>query len=133
MVTGLSHITLIVHNLDAMEAILTTVLDARKIYDSAEKTFSIARERFFDVAGVWVASMEGEPLPSRTYNHIAFAISDDAYDNMLERIRSLGLEVREGRPRVAGEGRSIYFYDHDNHLFELHSGTLEERLQRYSG
>jgi hypothetical protein len=40
--------------------------------------------------------------------------------------------VREGRSRVAGEGRSIYFHDHDNHLFELHTGTLGERLQRYA-
>ncbi len=32
---------------------------------------------------------------------------------------------------MAGEGRSLYFHDHDNHLFELHTGTLEERLARY--
>jgi catechol 2,3-dioxygenase-like lactoylglutathione lyase family enzyme len=51
---------------------------------------------------------------------------------MLARVRSSGLEVREGRPRVEGEGRSIYFYDDDNHLFEFHSGTLEERLERYA-
>ncbi len=36
------------------------------------------------------------------------------------------------RSRVESEGRSIYFYDYDNHLFELHTGTLEERLERYS-
>ncbi len=47
-------------------------------------------------------------------------------------MRALGLEVREGRPRVEGEGRSIYFYDGDNHLFELHTGTLQARLARYS-
>ena len=34
---------------------------------------------------------------------------------------------------MTGEGRSLYFYDDDNHLFELHTGTLEERLQRYEG
>jgi len=33
---------------------------------------------------------------------------------------------------VDGEGESLYFYDFDNHLFELHTGTLEERLARYS-
>ncbi|MGY8720068.1 MAG: VOC family protein, partial [Verrucomicrobiia bacterium] len=57
---------------------------------------------------------------------------DSDYDKYLERIKSLGLKVEEGRPRVAGEARSIYFYDHDNHLFELHSGTLGERLRHYA-
>ena len=68
----------------------------------------------------------------RTYNHVAFKIADGDYDQCLERVKALGLDIREGRPRVAGEGRSIYFHDHDNHLFELHTGTLSERLARYA-
>lgn len=130
---GLSHITFIVRDLDRMEEILTKVLDARKVYDSGEKTFSLSPERFFDVGGVWVAVMQGDSLPERSYNHVAFKMGPDEYDDRLARIRALGLEVREGRARVAGEGHSIYFYDHDNHLFELHSGTLEDRLRRYRG
>nr|WP_310796451.1 FosX/FosE/FosI family fosfomycin resistance hydrolase [Roseibacterium beibuensis] len=124
--------TFIVRDLDKMEEVLTQVLDARKIYDSGEKTFSLSKERFFDIGGIWVATMEGDPLPTRTYNHVAFKMSPDDYDDRLQRIVSLGLDVREGRSRVAGEGHSIYFHDHDNHLFELHSGTLEDRLRRYA-
>ena len=114
-----------------MENILTTVLDARKLYDSGDRTFSISREMFFDIGGLWIAVMEGEPLPVTSYNHVAFKMSAEDYDDRLERIRSLGLTVREGRSRVEGEGNSIYFYDDDNHLFELHTGTLDERLRRY--
>lgn len=132
MIQGLSHMTFIVRDLDRMEALLTTVLDAQKVYDSGNETFSLSKERFFVVSGLWIATMEGEPLPSRTYNHIAFKIEEVDYDDRLGRVRSLGLEVRESRPRVEGEGRSIYFYDHDNHMFELHTGTLDERLQRYA-
>ena len=43
----------------------------------------------------------------------------------------MGLEIRPPRQRVPGEGRSLYFYDDDNHLFELHTGSLGERLERY--
>ena len=43
-----------------------------------------------------------------------------------------GAEVKPPRPRVEGEGQSLYFYDFDNHLFELHTGTLEQRLARYA-
>lgn len=136
MVQGLSHITFIVRDLDRMQQILATVLDARKVYDSGAETFSLSRERFFLIgdgdAAVWVATMEGEPLAARTYNHVAFKIDEADYDDYLGRIRGLGLALREGRSRVAGEGQSIYFYDDDNHMFELHTGTLQDRLQRYA-
>lgn len=119
-----------------MENILTTVFGARKVYDSGDETFSLSRERFFLIGDgeheVWVAIMEGERLPTRSYNHVAFKIADSEYEACLGRIRTLGLEVRLGRSRVPGEGRSIYFYDDDNHMFELHTGTLEERLKRYA-
>ena len=132
MVQGLSHLTFIVRDLDKMERMLTMVLDAKKIYDSGAQTFSLSKERFFDIGGVWVATMEGTPLAERTYNHVAFQMRPDEYDDRLARIKSLGLEVCEGRARVPGEGASIYFYDYDNHMFELHSGTLDERLERYA-
>lgn len=131
MVDGLSHITFVVADLEKMETLLTTVLDAEKIYDSGEATFSLSKEKFFLVGEVWIAVMEGEPLASRTYNHVAFKIEEGDYDLYLGRVRTFGLDVREGRSRVAGEGRSIYFHDHDNHLFELHTGTLGQRLERY--
>jgi fosfomycin resistance protein FosX len=142
MVKGLSHMTFIVSDLDRMEVLLTTVLDARKVYDSGDRTFSVSRERFFlvgDGAGdpdapapIWIATMEGTPLPSPTYNHVAFKIEQIDYERCLAAIQSLGLEVREGRARIEGEGCSIYFHDYDNHLFELHTGTLSERLARYA-
>ncbi len=75
--------------------------------------------------------MEGDSLQERTYNHIAFQIQAEEVDEYIERIKSLGVEIKPERSRVPGEGRSIYFYDFDNHLFELHAGTLEERLKRY--
>ncbi|MDB6179984.1 FosX/FosE/FosI family fosfomycin resistance hydrolase [Paracoccus fistulariae] len=131
MVEGLSHLTFIAADLDRMEAILTGILGARRIYDSDRAEFSLSPERFYDLAGLWIAVMQGDPLPTRSYNHVAFRIADADYDDYLTRIRDQGLDLREGRPRVVGEGRSIYFHDHDNHLFELHSGTLQERLARY--
>jgi catechol 2,3-dioxygenase-like lactoylglutathione lyase family enzyme len=76
--------------------------------------------------------IEGESVPTRTYNHAAFKISETDYPACLEHVKSLGLEVRERRSRVEGEGRSIYFHDGDHHLFELHTRTLAVRLKRYA-
>jgi len=131
MIEGLSHITLITRDLSRMSTIVEQVLDGREVYFSGDDTFSLSREKFFIVGGHWIAVMEGESLPSRTYNHIAFKIAPSEVETYRARIEKLGLEFRESRPRVEGEGHSLYFYDHDNHLFELHTGTLEERLEWY--
>ena len=130
--TGLSHMTFIVADLDRMDEVLVKVLGARKVYDSGADIFSLSEERFYLLGGLWIATMKGDALPSRTYNHIAFKIEDSAFEIYRARIEALGLDLRESRPRVEGEGRSLYFHDHDNHLFELHTGTLSERLARYA-
>ncbi|MEM7587099.1 MAG: FosX/FosE/FosI family fosfomycin resistance hydrolase [Acidobacteriota bacterium] len=131
MIEGLSHATFVVRDLERTTRFLVELLAAEEVYSSGDATFSIAREKFFLIGGVWVAIMEGEPRNERSYDHVAFKIRDEDFDTYLARARDLGLELREPRPRVEGEGRSLYLYDHDNHLFELHTGTLEQRLARY--
>ena len=84
------------------------------------------------VGDVWLCIMEGDPLAERTYNHIAFQIDETDFESYRSRVIESGADIRPERNRVAGEGRSIYFYDFDNHLFELHTGTLEDRLHRYA-
>ncbi|HCB4267829.1 TPA: FosX/FosE/FosI family fosfomycin resistance thiol transferase [Listeria monocytogenes] len=131
MISGLSHITLIVKDLNKTTAFLQNIFNAEEIYSSGDKTFSLSKEKFFLIAGLWICIMEGDSLQERTYNHIAFQIQSEEVDEYTERIKALGVEMKPERPRVQGEGRSIYFYDFENHLFELHAGTLEERLKRY--
>lgn len=112
---------------------LQQLLNGKIIYDSGKNTFSLSQERFFDIDGLWLVIMQGESLKETTYNHIAFKIDEKEYDEYKKRIETLGLTFREGRSRIEGEGRSLYFYDYDNHLFELHTGTLAERLKSYDG
>jgi len=131
VIEGLSHITFIVRDLERMSRIIGEVLGGKEVYSSGDRTFSTSREKFFVAGGVWIAIMEGDSLPDRTYNHVAFKVSEAQLAAASEAIVHLGLEMRPPRPRVSGEGQSLYFHDHDNHLFELHTGTLEERLERY--
>jgi fosfomycin resistance protein FosX len=132
VIEGLSHVTFVVRDLERMTRILTGIFDAQEVYASGQKTFSIAREKFFRVGDLWIAVLEGEPLPSRTYNHVAFKIEDADFEACEAKVKAMGLEIRPPRQRVPGEGRSLYFYDDDNHLFELHTGTLAARLERYA-
>jgi len=132
VIKGISHITLIVKDLKRAAAFLQTVFDAKEVYSSGEKQFSLSREMFFLVNDVWLCIMEGELLAERTYNHIAFQISEADFEVYKSKVISSGVEIRPARSRVDGEGRSLYFYDFDNHLFELHTGSLEARLKSYS-
>lgn len=130
-IQGISHITLIVQNLSRSSDLFTAILGAKEVYSSGAQTFSLAKERFFLLAGTWIALMEGPPIRERSYNHIALKVHESDIEGYKLRLADAGVEFREERPRIQGEGLSLYFYDFDNHLFELHTGTLEERLQAY--
>ena len=132
MIESLSHITFVVEDVERSAIFLREIFAAKQVYDSAGNNFSLAREKFFQIGGLWIVLMEGRALPERSYNHVAFKIPAAQFDEYARRVRELGVETRPGRDRVEGEGRSLYFYDYDNHLFELHTGTLPERLRRYA-
>jgi fosfomycin resistance protein FosX len=132
MISGLSHLTFVVSDLEKMARIVVEVLGGEEVYSSGDKTFSVSREKFFVAGGLWIATMEGDPLPTQSYNHVAFKVTDSELERARAAAEALGLDIRPLRPRVEGEGQSLYFHDHDNHLFELHTGTLEERLEWYA-
>jgi fosfomycin resistance protein FosX len=132
MIEGLSHLTFIVRDLERMTRVVVDVLGGQEVYASGAATFSTSPEKFFLAGGVWIAVMEGESLEFRSYNHVAFKVSVEQLATAHAAIEKLGLEMLSSRARVDGEGQSIYFYDFDNHLFELHAGTLDERLARYA-
>ena len=131
MVEGLSHITVIVRDVERTARLLCEGLGADEVYDSRCKNFSLAREKFFVLGATWLVAMQGEPDP-RSYRHIAFKVREADLAACESRLRCLGAEIRPARPRVAGEGQSLYFHDFDNNLFELHTGTLDERLTTYA-
>lgn len=130
MIHGISHITFIVKDLDKATTFFKEIFDAKEVYSSGDRHFSISKEKFFLINDLWIAIMQGENV-EKSYNHISFKIDESDYEKYLKRIENLGLEIKAGRKRVEGEGKSIYFYDYDNHLFELHTGTLDDRLRRY--
>jgi len=124
LITSISHITFIVKDFERTTVLLKKIFDAKEVYSS-----EIAK--YFLINDLWIALNRGDALSKRTYNHIAFAIKDSDFDEYVKRIKEVGVDIMDGRVRRDGEGRSIYFYDFDNHLFELHTGSLAERLNHY--
>ena len=125
MITGISHITFIVKDLEHTANFLKCIFEANEVYSSLSV-------KYFQMGDLWIALNTGESLRERTYNHVAFQIYESDIDKYIKRIKNVGAEIKPDRQRVEGEGHSIYFYDFDNHLFELHTGTLSERLTRCS-
>jgi len=128
---GISHVTSVVLDIERTATFWRDGLGAREVYDSEGRNHSLSREKFFVLGGVWIAAMEGSPPGERSYQHVAFAVEASELPGYQARLEALGIEFRQPRPRVDGEGQSLYFYDFDNHLFELHTGTLEQRLVAY--
>ncbi len=132
MIEGISHITFIVQDMEKTASLFRKIFKAEEVYSSGIKADSMVGEKHFLVGGQWIVIMDGKGLPETTYNHVAFKIPDSDFEEYEARVREAGVEMRVGGARTEGEARSLYFYDYDNHLFELHTGTLEDRLRSYS-
>lgn len=123
--------TFVVRDLQRATRFFCEGLGAREVYDSAAKNFSISREKFFLLGEIWIACMEGEPVGEHSYRHVAFKVAEADIQHFEARLRAIDVEFKPARDRIEGEGLSLYFYDFDGHLFELHTGTLEQRLKSY--
>jgi catechol 2,3-dioxygenase-like lactoylglutathione lyase family enzyme len=131
MIENVSHITFVAKDLDKTTELFKELFGAEEVYYSGGKTHSLYKERFFIIGGQWMAVMENKDIANRTYHHVAFKIKEEDIDTYLKKIKEFNLDMKPPRPRIKGEGYSIYFYDYDNNLFELHTGNLEERLHSY--
>lgn len=127
---GISHITFICHDIVKTAKLFYELFDAIELYSSDGHNFSISCEKFLLIGDLWIALMQGNPI-ERSYNHMAFHVEEDELVAFQAKIKDYGLHILEGRPRHPREGKSVYFYDYDNHLFELHTGDLKSRLTFY--
>ncbi len=127
---AINHITLLCKNIENSADLFCDLFGAKVVYSSEIKSFSLSKEKFILIGTLWIALMEGSPI-ERSYNHIAFSIDEKDLALYETKIKTWKLDILPGRPRDPREGKSIYFYDFDNHLFELHTSDLQTRLAFY--
>jgi hypothetical protein len=67
-----------------------------------EDLFSFERE-VLSHQWVMIRLMEGDPLLEKTYNHVAFKISEEDFDKYVNLLRALDVKILEGRDRAEGD------------------------------
>lgn len=90
---------------------------------------------YFDIGGLWVALNEEKDIPRNeiqySYTHTAFTIDESEYNSWYRWLKKNNVNILEGRTRDVRDKKSIYFIDPDGHKLELHTGTLENRMNYY--
>ncbi|WP_152656743.1 metallothiol transferase FosB [Oceanobacillus sp. CFH 90083] len=127
-IQGINHLLFSVSDLEKSIAFYRDVFDAKLLVKGRSTAY-------FDLNGIWLALNEEKDIPRNeikaSYTHLAFSVNDIEMPAWEQHLRQLGVNILEGRERAEGDKQSIYFTDLDGHKFELHTGTLQDRLAFY--
>ena len=128
MLQGINHLTFSVSELDRSIEFYKNVFNAILLLKGEKMAY-------FDLCGIWLALNVEKDIPRNeiynSYSHISFSIDEKDYDVILEKLKSLQVDILEGRQRHSYEGKSVYFRDPDGHMFEFHTKTMEDRISYY--
>ncbi|MGI1680166.1 MAG: VOC family protein [Cellvibrionaceae bacterium] len=119
MLTGLNHITLAVRDIERSLEFYCRVLG----FVGRVKWKTGA---YLTLEDVWLCLSLDDHGSSEDYSHIAFSVEDGKFSRLAEKIAKEN--IPEWKSNVS-EGASLYILDPDQHKLELHSGSLESRLE----
>ena len=120
MLEAIGHIALVVQN-SARTASLFKELFASKIV--TRKDSDGHEETFVQLGRTWFVLVQADVQRPRTGDHIAFSVSKRTLAECAEKLKQMGQEFLLARSDTA-----LYFYDYDNHVFELDTTDLEKDL-----
>lgn len=120
MLESISHIALVVQNPARTAALLGDLFGARAV-ERADDEGHV--ETFLRLGGVWIVLVAAPVQRARTGDHIAFRATPEILEATAAKLQALGLEFIRAR-----SNSSLYFFDYDDHVFELDAGNIDEEL-----
>ena len=119
--------------LDAISHIALVVSDPARTAELFEHLFAVKVVRRVDGEGhdetlvnlgkIWFLLAKATVERKRTGDHIAFRVTNEVLQSTRERLKEMNLECI-----LARSDTSLYFFDYDNHVFELDTTDLEREL-----
>jgi hypothetical protein len=120
MLDAISHIALIVRDSSRTATLFKDLFGAKIIVRKDEDGHD---ETYLRLGRTWFVLVQAEADHPRSGDHIAFSVSKAALLETAEKLKSMNMEFILARSDTA-----LYFFDYDNHVFELDSTDLDREL-----
>jgi catechol 2,3-dioxygenase-like lactoylglutathione lyase family enzyme len=118
MLDSISHIALVVKDPAAAAALFHELFDARVVERKDEEGHLETGVR---LGGTWIVLVGAPVQRARTGDHIAFRATPQILEATAARLQSMGREFIWAR-----SNKALYFFDDDDHVFELDAEDLDE-------
>lgn len=128
-VTGFSHITLQVSNLEQSLRFYCEKLQMKLVHQGRA-------DAYLGWGSAWICLLERPEifpieLERQYFHHCAFYMNEEDFDRAVELLRKKEITIVKG-PILRGGGKSIYFHDPDKIMLELHTSTLHQRMSNWT-
>jgi catechol 2,3-dioxygenase-like lactoylglutathione lyase family enzyme len=120
MLSSIAHIALVVREPARTAELFGKLFDCKTV---SRRDADGHDETFVKLGDTWLVLVQADVERTRTGDHIAFKVSKATLEAMAQKLEALRVEHIRAR-----SGTSVYFFDYDNHVFELDTTTMEEEL-----
>jgi catechol 2,3-dioxygenase-like lactoylglutathione lyase family enzyme len=120
MLESISHVALVVKDPGRTAALFRDLFSARVLERKDEEGHL---ETFVRLGGVWIVLVGAPVERARTGDHIAFRATPEILEATAARLEAMGREFIRAR-----SNRALYFFDYDEHVFELDTEDIDAEL-----
>ncbi len=122
MLGPIAHVALIVRDPARTAAFLQDLFGAPMLRRRDEDGHD---ETFIRLGVTWFALVGADVKRERTGDHVAFRVAPETIPTIADKLKAKGYEFI-----LSKTGTSLYFFDFDNHVFELDGSGEEQELDR---